>query len=251
MKVICALILLALGSSAQSEDPGKRLLEHGKESLFRKNDPVAAERYLRQSLAFWESIEPKRPEYLESLGLFGLVVEGRLFNKPEEMRTELEPILENQVRRMLAPGYPGEGLMAARVLEVYGILLQRTGRTNNAISLFSRANALRFPQPQSSSDAAAWKVGDGVSSPRLLRKKEPEYSEEARIARHQGTIQLLVVVDEAGGVRSIRVLRSLGLGLDEKAVDAVSTWTFAPGQKDGAPVAVEIQVEVNFRSLSA
>ena len=62
---------------------------------------------------------------------------------------------------------------------------------------------------------------------------------------------MLFVVEETGLVRDIRVLRSVGLGLDEKAVDAVRSWAFAPGQKDGAPVAVEVQLEVNFRLLSS
>lgn len=251
MKAICALVLLAFTGFSQIEDPGTSLLYKGKESLYRKHDTVDAERYLRQALALWEPVEPKPPGYLESLGLFGLAVEGRLFNKPEDLRTELEPMIESQVHRMLAPGYPGEGLMAARVLEVYGILLQRTGRANEAASWFARANSLRFPEPQSSSGPPAARIGNGVSAPRLLKESGPGYAEDARIAKHQGQVRVLFVVEKTGLVRDIRVLRSVGLGLDEKAVDAVRTWTFAPGQKDGSPVAVEVQLEVNFRLLSS
>ncbi len=97
--------------------------------------------------------------------------------------------------------------------------------------------------------AALIKIGGGVSSPQLLFKVEPEYSEEARKAKFQGTVLLYVEVDEKGNPRDIRVIRPLGLGLDQKAIEAVEKWKFSPGKKDGKPVAVQAQIEVNFRLL--
>lgn len=94
-----------------------------------------------------------------------------------------------------------------------------------------------------------YRVGGGVSAPVPLYKVEPEYSEEARKAKYQGTVILSIVIDEQGRPRDIRVIRPLGLGLDEKAIEAVSKWRFRPGYKDGKPVAVQAQVEVNFRLL--
>jgi TonB family protein len=88
-----------------------------------------------------------------------------------------------------------------------------------------------------------------VSSPQLLFKVEPEYSEEARKAKFQGTVLLYVEVDEKGLPRNIRVIRPLGLGLDQKAIEAVEKWKFSPGKKDGKPVPVQAQIEVNFRLL--
>jgi protein TonB len=95
----------------------------------------------------------------------------------------------------------------------------------------------------------AYKIGGGVSPPSILFKVEPEYSEEARKAKFQGTVLLFVVVDEKGNPRDIKILRPLGLGLDQKAVEAVEKWKFSPGKKDGKPVAVQAQIEVNFRLL--
>lgn len=95
----------------------------------------------------------------------------------------------------------------------------------------------------------AYRVGGGVSSPALLFKVEPEYSEEARKAKFQGTVLLSVVVDEKGNPRDIRIIRALGLGLDEKAIESVQKWRFKPGVKDGRAVPVIAQVEVNFRLL--
>jgi TonB family protein len=93
----------------------------------------------------------------------------------------------------------------------------------------------------------AYRVGGGVSAPRVLFSPDPEYSEEARKAKYQGTVVLWVVVGPDGRPRDIRVQRTLGLGLDEKAVEAVRQWKFDPARKNGQPVAVQINVEVNFR----
>ena len=94
-----------------------------------------------------------------------------------------------------------------------------------------------------------FRVGGGVSAPTLLAKIEPEYSEEARKAKYQGTVLLYIEVDPSGKATNIRVARSLGLGLDEKAVEAVRQWKFKPGYKDGKAVTVAATIEVNFRLL--
>jgi TonB family protein len=92
-----------------------------------------------------------------------------------------------------------------------------------------------------------FKVGGGVSAPKALYAPDPEYSEEARKAKYQGTCVLWLIVGPDGHPRDIKIARSLGLGLDEKAIEAVKTWKFEPAMKDGKPVAVQINVEVSFR----
>jgi TonB family protein len=94
-----------------------------------------------------------------------------------------------------------------------------------------------------------FRVGGGVTAPVPLYRPEPEYSEEARKAKYQGTVVLYVEVDASGHPRNLKVMRSLGLGLDEKAMEAVQKWKFRPGYKDGKPVTVAATVEVNFRLL--
>lgn len=95
----------------------------------------------------------------------------------------------------------------------------------------------------------AFRIGGGVTAPSVLSKVEPEYSEEARKAKWQGTVVLQLVVDEHGLPQQMKVTRSLGLGLDQKAMDAVARWKFKPGMKDGKPVSVIATIEVNFRLL--
>jgi TonB family protein len=90
-------------------------------------------------------------------------------------------------------------------------------------------------------------VGGGVSAPKPVFSPDPEYSEEARKAKYQGTVVLGLVVGPDGRPRDMKVLRSLGLGLDEKAIEAVKNWRFDPAVKDNKPVAVYISVEVDFR----
>ena len=92
-----------------------------------------------------------------------------------------------------------------------------------------------------------FRVGGGVSAPRPIYDPDPEYSEEARRAKYQGTVLLWVVVGPDGRPRDIRVQRSLGMGLDEKAIEAVRHWKFEPSTKEGHPVAVQVNIEVSFR----
>jgi periplasmic protein TonB len=89
-------------------------------------------------------------------------------------------------------------------------------------------------------------VGGGVSPPVPIYKPDPEFSEEARKAKYQGTCTLGMVVGVDGRPTQIHVLSSLGMGLDEKAIEAVKNWKFEPGMKDGHPVATIIAVEVDF-----
>jgi TonB family protein len=89
-------------------------------------------------------------------------------------------------------------------------------------------------------------VGGGVSEPVLLTQIQPEYSDDGRKARIQGTVELLIIVTADGTVKFDNVRKNLGYGLDQKAIDAVKKWKFAPGKKDGKPVATYVSVLVNF-----
>jgi periplasmic protein TonB len=93
----------------------------------------------------------------------------------------------------------------------------------------------------------AYSVGGGVTAPVAIYQPEPSYSEEARKAKYQGTVVLWIVVDTQGNVTDERVVKPLGMGLDEKALEAVKTWKFKPGERNGTPVPVRVAVEVSFR----
>lgn len=92
-----------------------------------------------------------------------------------------------------------------------------------------------------------FKVGGGVSAPKVIDAPDPDYSEEARKAKYQGTCILWLIVGPDGRPRDLKVARTLGMGLDQKAIEAVRRWRFEPAKMNGQPVAVQINVEVNFR----
>jgi TonB family protein len=94
-----------------------------------------------------------------------------------------------------------------------------------------------------------YNVGDGVSEPRILYKVDPQYTDAARMAKLSGVVHLKIVVDVDGRAKDIQVLSGIEPGLDQKAIEAVQTWRFAPGKKNRQPVPVSIPVDVVFRLL--
>src|SRR5439155_21266705 len=93
-----------------------------------------------------------------------------------------------------------------------------------------------------------YKAGPGIKPPTVIHPtRDPEYSEEARKARIQGEVALAIVVDVDGRPKNIKVVRSVGHGLDEESMRAIKHWRFNPGTKDGVPVPVQVDVTMNFR----
>ncbi len=93
-----------------------------------------------------------------------------------------------------------------------------------------------------------YQIGGGVSAPVAIFTPEAEFSDEARRAKYQGVCLISLIVDAQGNPQDPRVIRALGMGLDEKALEAVRKYKFKPAMKDGRiPVPVRITIEVNFR----
>jgi TonB family protein len=90
-------------------------------------------------------------------------------------------------------------------------------------------------------------VGGGVSNPILIYAPDPEFSDEARRAKYQGVCVVGLIVDSTGNTQHVHIVRALGMGLDEKAMEAVRQYKFKPAQFKGKNVAVEVNIEVNFR----
>jgi TonB family protein len=91
-----------------------------------------------------------------------------------------------------------------------------------------------------------FRIGGGITEPTILERYDPEYSEEARRARHQGSVVLDAIVRADGSVEIQGVVRSLGYGLDDKAIEALSRWRFNPALQNGQPVDVRLNIQVNF-----
>ncbi len=122
------------------------------------------------------------------------------------------------------------------------------------VLLFAQTNPSapeQKPEPPASYGSGSasdgvFRVGGDVSAPKVLYQPDPEYSEEARKAKYGGTCILWLIVGADGLTHDIRVARSLVLGLDEKAIEAVKRWKFEPAMKDGKPVSVQINISVGF-----
>jgi protein TonB len=90
-------------------------------------------------------------------------------------------------------------------------------------------------------------VGGSVSAPVVIYQVDPEFSEEARKAKFSGNVEVYLIVDQNGNPSHVRVVRGVGMGLDEKAVDAVRQYKFKPAMQNGKAVAVDLYIDVNFQ----
>ena len=86
-----------------------------------------------------------------------------------------------------------------------------------------------------------------TTPPQVIRNAQPEYAEEARTARVQGTVVLTAQIGTDGIAHDIRVLRHMDYGLDDKAVECLGKWLFQPGTRDGVPASMTVTVEISFR----
>ena len=89
-------------------------------------------------------------------------------------------------------------------------------------------------------------VGGGVLAPVVITEVDPEFSEEARKAKFSGSVEVYLIVDEMGRPVNVRVARGVGMGLDEKAVEAVKQYRFKTAMRNGKPGKVDLFIDVNF-----
>ena len=229
----------ALGlSPADAPDAAPALLFLGTRALGRK-DYLQAETFIQRAF----DAAPTGP----SAGL-ALTWKGNLF-----LAQDLPGLAESMYMQALGLNHPGSP-EAASTLETYAQFLKNQSRTAEAEAMTGRATAIRTARvaamsPKRNDALQATRVGGGTTAPVLLSKVEPQYTEEARLAKLQGTAVLYVEIGVDGKAYNMKLLRSVGLGLDENAVEAVTQWTFKPGTKDGVPVPVQATIEVNFRLL--
>jgi D-alanyl-D-alanine dipeptidase len=163
---------------------------------------------------------------------------------------------EREHREVLREAMEGEGFVRRQNewwhfdcgdWERYRILNVPFDRVSDSMEPVRGARDLQAPRlAKGTYPEQVYRTGGGIAPPKLLKNILPEFSEEARRRHVNGTVVLSLVVDTNGMPQYVRVKRGLGYGLDEKAVEAVQRWRFAPATLDGNPVAVEISTEVNF-----
>ena len=139
-------------------------------------------------------------------------------------------------------------------LEHLARLLAKLQRSEEAAEMAAKARAARRPRllemiGEVTRSPNAVSAGIGVKAPELVEQADPDYTEEARIARHEGVVALNVEIDAEGRPRILGVVNSLGLGLDENAILAARKWRFRPARNGSQKVAYRATLEINFRLL--
>jgi TonB family protein len=230
MKPVGLLVLLCGALGAQTS--WEQLIAAGSQAL-EKGSYLQAERSFEMALPATEN----RSQEATTLVRLGLVQE----------RQEQWAHAEGYYFRAVSVGDE------ATALEHLARVLRKAGRQAEADEKQARAFAIRAARIAAASPTApaadAVPIREADAAPQLLHRTDPEYSEEARSVRHGGTVELSVDIAPDGRVYNVRLERSLGLGLDEKAVEAVEQWTFKPGTRGGQPVTVRAKVTVHFRLL--
>ncbi len=228
---------VSLGDSAET---AKALVYLGTNSMERKDFGGATD-FFRRAIAVSNSAD----------------VTGRAYMwmaMTEQTNPDHAGQAEENFRQAIATLEPNSSSMATALL-VYAKFLEKRDRAAEAEPLMKQQSAIvedlmrKTPKQESAFRAAELPGSGGATRPQLIYKVEPEYTEEARVAKFQGVVVLSVVIGADGVATNARVIKSLGLGLDEKAIESVSQWKFKPGTKDGEPVPVQATIEVNFRLL--
>lgn len=186
-------------------------------------------------------------EVAESINNLAVLYENEV--RLEKARVYYEHAL--QIRsKLLGP----TDLKTVETEEHFARLLAKLQRSEEAAELASKAIAARRPRllemigdAKPSPDAV--RAGIGVKGPELIEQADPDYTEEARIAHHEGSVALDVEIDREGRPRILGVVKSLGLGLDENAIVAARKWRFRPARKGSEKVDYRATLEINFRLL--
>ena len=221
---------------ADPEHAGRALMWMG---IVKRNEakPDEAEAQFKNALAIQD---PQSPDAANTMTIYAQLLKKQ--DRPEEaadMTARADAVRKAAIQRPIKAVLQEAAERAAQ-FRSQSASNQATGTHDSAVSAAT---------PNAVAQNGVYKIGGDVSQPQLLKKGEPEYSELARVAQFQGSVGLSIVVGTDGVPSNIQVVKPLGFGLDEKAVEAVSKWQFAPGTKAGQPVPVFATIEVNFRLL--
>jgi TonB family protein len=262
MKVARYAVLVVLAASAVCADDPSALFHKARQAHARGDDKTAMA-LLRKADAAWQAESPNAAEHAAALEDLALLMRNQAAldaqasgeaqpyaTDVESWRSDAAPIVKRALEICEAASNTNPGDLAL-ALELEGDIL---GRTEAGASYWERATKIRAQRVAAASGSltatdATNRIGRDVSPPSILTKQEPNYTEMARLMRYSGTALFSVVIDAQGLPSSIRLIRGLGYGLDEKGAEAISTWRFRPAMKNGSPVAVYANIEVNFRLL--
>lgn len=258
LSITTVLGLLLTGALPAADNQSARdLMQEATQRLATFSDQARpeAERLIREALSIWERDSTKNREpHADASVILALVLIG------EQKYKEAAPFAEQAIRtyEQIAPGVKNSRLALA--LEAFWLSSRLTGDSERGQAAQQRAATIRtrvIAEKQLADEAGKPPIGDSVRKsdktlsehPKPIFKPEPEYAYPARIAKWQGSVSFSFVIDSEGVPRDIKLVRSLGFGLDEMAYKALKSWRFKPGRYDGTPVPVHVYVDINYKLL--
>ncbi len=158
----------------------------------------------------------------------------------EEPKIKIQPTIEVQKDVKMASSIPQIGVANSPII---GMSMGNGSGTG----LGSGNGSGLGPGSGGNTGGGPRRIGGGVSAPQVIFQVEPEFSEEARKAKVAGNVLVNLWVGTDGKPSHVRVIRGVGMGLDEKAIEAVKQYKFRPAMENGKPVLVELNIEVNFQ----
>jgi hypothetical protein len=199
MRHIIPFFLITLVAT-QNEDPA-RLAQRARDLVLQRHQQGEAENLVRKAISLWnETGERKGPEYARALTLLGMLEEIQLMQNEPELEAQVQPLYEKAIDILeRAPGASSADLALALELDANVLILLK--RADAAIQPFGRAKAMRSRRIADMQEATVpvsttpYRIGGRTGAPHLVSKVEPEYSEEARLLKYQGTVVLSVVVE--------------------------------------------------------
>lgn len=265
---LCAAVL-ALSLAALPADDPKALVEKAQRAEA-KRDYKKAIGLLKKADQAFDNSDPNAPEHLEALEHMATLMKAQAAEESEQRGNKDYGLELAAWRRDAAPAAKRaleicdankaiKGEDAALAFELEADIL---GRNEAGAPFWARATKIRAervahlqdlpplgPTSEDTTTQPVEQIGGDVSQPRPMFKREPEYSQTARLMHYNGSVLFSLIIDQHGIPIHIRLLRGIGYGLDEKAAQTVSTWRFRPAMRNGKPVAVKANIEVNFRLL--
>ena len=243
--VLGVSVWLGSPGGAYAADPIKKtgLLEALKIGGLEHTELVAIIR--ERGVAF--SLTPAVEDELKAAGASELVLAAVREVQPIEVE-DGPPLGKDQLLLLLDSGAPARRISA--MIGKRGINFPFTAEAERELRRHGADSAmltLLDSVASNEASAAPTPTAGHKTSPKLVRKFQPAYSEEARARGIEGTVKLSIEVHPDGKPRNVKVVSGLGYGLDEQAVRAVETWRFKPGTQNGVPAMVAAVVEINFR----
>ncbi len=206
------------GGGLQQKAPPPKAMREGRHAI---NSPVPTPKPIVE--------QPAPPEPLKSEQLPAVI--APIVNSPADARTRIGVLEETKAAaETQGPGVGGGG-----------------AGTGNGTGLGQGSGSGVGPGSGGGIGGGPYRPGSGIQPPRLLREVKADYTEEARLRAISGEVVLEIVVRRDGSVGDAKILQGLGGGLNERALQAVRQWRFAPAQRQGVPVDVIVEVAVEFK----